>query len=76
MAARALTGAGWAGTYMTGRKLLADRFDAKLLSRATGGHAASIGISGALSFACADLVADLAGWKAAFFGVSTTAALA
>jgi len=25
MAARALTGAGWAGTYMTGLKLLADR---------------------------------------------------
>ena len=54
MAARALTGAGWAGTYMTGLKLLADRVDAKLLSRATAGHAASIGISGALSFACAD----------------------
>ena len=76
MAARALTGAGWAGTYMTGLKLLADRVDAKLLSRATAGHAASIGISGALSFACADLVADLAGWKAAFFGASATAALA
>jgi MFS family permease len=76
MAARALTGAGWAGTYMTGLKLLADRVDAKLLSRATAGHAASIGISGALSFACAELVADLAGWKAAFFGASATAALA
>src|SRR5215204_6677974 len=61
---------------MTGLKLLADRVDAKLLSRATAGHAASIGISGALSFACAELVADLAGWKAAFFGASATAALA
>lgn len=30
---RALTGIGWAGTYMTGLKLLADRVDAKMLSR-------------------------------------------
>jgi len=45
---RALTGMGWAGTYMTGLKLLADRVDAKMMSRATAGHAASIGISGAL----------------------------
>jgi len=52
---RALTGVGWAGTYMTGLKLLADRVDAKMMSRATAGHAASIGISGALSFATGDL---------------------
>ena len=51
------TGIGWAGTYMTGLKLLADTVDGKLLSRAATGHAASIGISGALSFACADLLA-------------------
>ena len=51
LAMRALTGMGWAGTYMTGLKLLADRVDAKMMSRATAGHAASIGISGALSFA-------------------------
>ena len=51
--ARALTGVGWAGTYMTGLKLLADKVDGKLMSRAAAGHAASIGISGALSFACA-----------------------
>ena len=44
---RALTGIGWAGTYMTGLKLLADQVDAKLMSRAVTGHAASIGISGA-----------------------------
>ena len=47
MLARALTGMGWAGTYMTGLKLLADRVDDTLMSRATAGHAASIGISGA-----------------------------
>lgn len=76
MAARALTGIGWAGTYMTGLKLLADSVDAKLMSRATAGHAAGIGIAGALSFACADLVARLAGWSAAFFAASASAALA
>src|SRR6266436_3394448 len=54
LGARALTGIGWAGTYMTGLKLLADKVDAKLMSRATAGHAASVGISGALSFVCAD----------------------
>ena len=35
VAARCLTGVGWAGTYMTGLKLLADRVDGKLMSRAT-----------------------------------------
>jgi MFS family permease len=33
-AARALAGVGWAGTYMTGLKLLADQVDAKMMSRA------------------------------------------
>jgi predicted MFS family arabinose efflux permease len=73
---RALTGMGWAGTYMTGLKLLADRVDAKLMSRATAGHAASIGISGALSFATGDLIASLAGWHAAFLVAAASAAAA
>ncbi len=76
LAARALTGLGWAGTYMTGLKLLADQVDAKLMSRAVAGHAASIGISGALSFACADLIASLAGWQWAFGVAAMTAAVA
>jgi predicted MFS family arabinose efflux permease len=76
LAMRALTGMGWAGTYMTGLKLLADRVDAKMMSRATAGHAASIGISGALSFACGDLIAAAAGWRAAFLAAATTAAVA
>jgi len=73
---RALTGMGWAGTYMTGLKLLADRVDARLMSRATAGHAASIGISGALSFATGDLIASVAGWRAAFLVASASAAIA
>lgn len=73
---RAVTGLGWAGTYMTGLKLLADRVDAKLMSRAVTGHAASIGISGALSFATGDLIAGLGGWRAAFYAAAVSAAIA
>ena len=76
LASRALAGIGWAGTYMTGLKLLADEVDAKLMSRATAGHAASIGVSGALSFGCAGLIADVAGWRAAFVAAGASAALA
>jgi predicted MFS family arabinose efflux permease len=76
LALRALTGMGWAGTYMTGLKLLADRVDAKMMSRATAGHAASIGISGAFSFACGDLIATAAGWRAAFLVAAVSTAVA
>jgi predicted MFS family arabinose efflux permease len=76
MALRALTGLGWAGTYMTGLKLLTDQVDAKLMSRAVTGHAASIGVAGALSFATADVLAELGGWKLAFFAASASSALA
>ena len=67
MVCRALAGIGWAGTYMTGLKLLADRVDARLLSRATAGHAASIGISGSASFLVAGQVASIWDWQTAFW---------
>ncbi len=73
---RALTGIGWAGTYMTGLKLLADRVDAKMMSRATAGHAASIGISGAMSFATAEWLTYLGGWQYAFLAASLSAVAA
>lgn len=76
MGARALTGMGWAGTYMTGLKLLADRVDAKTMSRATAAHAASIGISGALSFAVGDGLAGIAGWQMPFMVASFTSLIA
>jgi predicted MFS family arabinose efflux permease len=76
LAARALTGIGWAGTYMTGLKLLADKVDAKTLSRAAAGHAASIGISGALSYVCADLLASAGGWRFAFAAAAASAVVA
>jgi predicted MFS family arabinose efflux permease len=61
---------------MTGLKLLADQVDARMMARAAAGHAASIGISGALSFACGDLIASLAGWRAACLVAAISAALA
>lgn len=73
---RALAGIGWAGTYMTGVKLLADKVDEKLMSRAVAGHAASIGISGAASFACAELLQRHYGWPAAFIAAGCSAAIA
>ena len=73
LATRALTGIGWAGTYMTGVKLLADKVEKELMSRAVAGHAASIGVSGALSFACADLLSAVYGWQAAFASAGVTA---
>ena len=76
MALRALTGLGWAGTYMTGLKLLADQVDGRLMSRAVTGHVASIGISGALSFLLGDLIAGQLGWRAAFVIAGATAAIA
>lgn len=73
---RTIAGVGWAGTYMTGLKLLADRVDSRMLSRATAGHAAGIGISGAVSYVFADVIAGWAGWEAAFFAAAGCAALA
>ena len=73
---RGLAGIGWAGTYMTGLKLLADQVDKKLMSRATAGHAASIGISGAASFACADILSNAFGWQSAFLVAAATAIMA
>jgi predicted MFS family arabinose efflux permease len=76
LALRALAGMGWAGTYMTGLKLLADQVDARLMSRAVTGHAASIGVSGAVSFVLGDAIASAFGWQAAFLFAGGAAAIA
>lgn len=75
-ALRALAGLGWAGTYMTGLKLLADQVDARMMSRAVTGHAASIGISGAASYVLGELLAHAFGWRVAFASAGLTAAIA
>ncbi len=74
LAARLLAGVGWAGTYMTGLKLLADRVEGTLMSRAVAGHAASIGVAGALSFLFADSIAAAVGWQGAFMAAAGCAA--
>ena len=74
--ARIVAGIGWAGTYMTGLKLLADRVEGKLMSRAVAGHAASIGVAGALSFVMADGADALFGWQGAFVLAAGCAAAA
>ncbi|MGE0558908.1 MAG: MFS transporter [Burkholderiales bacterium] len=73
---RALAGMGWAGTYMTGLKLLADRVDDRMMSRAVAAHAAGIGVAGALSFATGDFIAQFAGWESAFVVAAVSAAIA
>ncbi len=75
-ATRALAGIGWAGTYMTGLKLLADQVDTKMMSRAVTGHAASIGISGAISYLLGDVLSEHFGWRTAFTISAATAATA
>ena len=66
LAARMIAGVGWAGSYMTGLKLLADRVDQSLMARAVSGHAAGVGVAGAVSFFFADRIASLWGWPVAF----------
>lgn len=73
---RVLAGVGWAGTYMTGLKLLADRVDPAVMSRAVTGHAASIGIAGALSFTVAGLLDRWIEWRGAFTVAAAFAAIA
>ena len=63
---RVMAGIGWAGTYMVGLRALADRVEGAAQSRAVAVHAASIGISGALSFLVAGQVATWLDWQAAF----------
>ncbi|MCC6532897.1 MAG: MFS transporter [Burkholderiales bacterium] len=76
LAARALAGVGWAGSYMTGLKLLADRVQGDLMSRAVSGHAAGVGVAGAVSFLFADRIAALWGWPAAFLAAGICAGTA
>src|SRR3954466_7868886 len=63
---QALLGAGIAGTYMPGLRLLSDRVSGSGQSRAIAFYTSSFGIGTALSLALAGAVAARSGWKAAF----------
>ncbi len=75
---RAIAGIGWAGAYMPGLKVIADRLEGTGQSRAVSWHAAGVGIAGASSFIVAGLLDAAAGPRAAFlFGaVAAVGALA
>jgi MFS family permease len=78
MCFRILAGAGWAGTYMTGLRIISDPLEGTAQSRAVSWHAAGVGVSNAASFALAGAVAALAGADAAFLmgGAASAAAFA
>lgn len=73
---RVIAGLGWAGTYMTGLKLLSDGSQGAAQSRAVAAHAASIGIAGALSFSFAGSIEALLDWRSAFAIAGGTAGVA
>lgn len=56
---RAIAGVGWAGCYMPGLKVIAERLEGNAQSRAVSWHAAVVGIAGAISFAVAGFWAML-----------------
>lgn len=75
-ACRVAAGIGWAGAYMPGLKILADRFEGERQARAVSWHAAGVGAASALSFGVAGGMAALAGPDAAFLLAGLTASLA
>ncbi|WP_424813831.1 MFS transporter [Roseococcus sp. YIM B11640] len=73
---RLIAGAGWAGCYMPGLKVLADRLEGAEQARAVGLHAAGVGVAGAASFAVAGALDVLAGPAAAFIFGAVAAMMA
>ena len=63
---QALLGAGIAGTYMPGLRLLSDVVHGPAQSRYIAFYTSFFGIGAALSFALAGVIAPLWGWRAAF----------
>lgn len=63
---QALAGAGLAGTYMPGLRLLADRLTGSAQSRAVGFYTASFGIGTASSYLLADWIVGRFMWQLAF----------
>ena len=76
MALRGLAGIGWAGTYMTGLKLLADQVDAKMMSRAVTRACRQHRHLGRGLLLLGDFLADEFGWRWAFASAGLTAAIA
>lgn len=66
LALRALAGAGLAGTYMPGLRVLVDRYRGRAEARAIGFYTASFSLGTSLSFLVVGLLAAALGWRWAF----------
>ena len=73
---RVIAGIGWAGCYMPGLKVLADRLEGAEQSHAVGLYAAGVGVAGAASFAVAGGLDALAGPEEALLFGAAAAAIA
>lgn len=72
----AVAGAGLAGTYMPGLRLLADRLSGSAQPRAVGFYTASFGIGTASSYLLADWMAEAFSWQLAFAVPAAASAIA
>jgi predicted MFS family arabinose efflux permease len=63
----AVAGAGFGGAYMPGLKALTDRLPSGDASRSVTLYTASFSVGVGLSFLFSQLIADLYGWRTAFF---------
>lgn len=70
-----LMGAGIAGTYMPGLRLLSDVVHGPAQSRYVAFYTSFFGIGAALSFALAGVIAPLAGWRTAFVACAAGSAV-
>ncbi|HEX5326692.1 MAG TPA: MFS transporter [Acetobacteraceae bacterium] len=73
---QAVAGAGLAGTYMPGLRLLSDHLQRQAQSRAVALYTASFGIGTSVSYLAADQLARAFGWRMAFLVPACTTALA
>ena len=73
---RALAGAGLAGTYMPGLKVLSDRYQGPKQSRAISFYTSSFSIGAALSFVLAGALGAWLGWRWTFAAAGVGGAVA
>ncbi len=70
---RCLTGIGVAGSFMPGLKALSDRVTGARAGRYQSFYTASFSVGSALSLSATAFLAELSGWRGAFFGVGLLA---
>lgn len=73
---RAIGGAGIAGTYMPGMRLISERFPGASRGGPIGLYVAAFVLGGAVSFAATALLVPLLGWRGTYLAVSVAGAAA